>query len=151
MILTRFYIKEFNVQLLHQQLNSVLPDRIQSVAWPGFDFVGYKYIPIGATRVVATVTDALGNTIETTAEPGEVHFTVPEDFSVGEETTLDTALTNHDATQFTQEQQRRQQDAADMNMIRNLYDQPSLSAAELTQLVRLLARRALREYRSEAI
>lgn len=151
MVLIKFYIKEFNPELLRQQLDTVLTGRIGSVVWAGFDLVNRKYQPTGSTRVISTTIDPLGNVVEVTADPGELHFTVPEDFSPGEETILDTSLTNHNANNLTQEQQRIQQDMADMNAIRNLYDQPSLTNTELTQLVRLLSRHALREYRREAI
>ena len=150
MIITKFYIKNFNPELLREQLDNFLPGKVSSLLWAGFDLINHRYQPIVSTKVIAT-TIISGVLTNITAEPGEVQFTVPEDFTISEEATLDTILTNHNSTQVTQEQQRQIQDLNELQQIRDLYDLPSLTANQLTTLVKLLARRILREHRQEAI
>lgn len=152
MIIVLTFVKDFNADLLREQLEAQLPGRVSSILWAGFDWNGIrKYVPIGAPRIIAT-TSGPGGTITDTAQPGELRFTVPDDFSPAEETTLSNLLTAHDATQFTAEQTRRLVDLSNLNQIRVLFDiGPLILQPDLVQLVRLLARHVLREARKEAL
>ena len=101
-----------------------------------------------ATPQARTISvDRVNNIVDTAAE-GEIRFTFRDALTRDEDTALNDAITAHDATGKTSEQDRIDQDAADLEtMLTNYPNITTMTDAEFRDHVEMLTRNYLREFR----
>jgi hypothetical protein len=152
MNIVEFYVKTFNEQLLYEQLQTAFGTRWTGVGWPGFqDEASGLREPKTETTVVGTL-DVGGSVVETTAEPGELHIKVADDFTTTEEGDLTTLLVDHDHTQTTGEQDRRAQDQDDLDTLFAAYQNwDTLTDAQFKGAMKIFLRVTYRRFRAVAI
>jgi len=112
-VASRTVLKNINPSKLLEEL-AALP--LQSVNWAGFVRSGDRlYIPAAERRIVANGFDrARGHWIEE-ADPGDLKVSTSRDLTAEEGIRLDSTLAAHDSTLLTAEQQREDQDQADID------------------------------------
>lgn len=142
----RTLVKDFNGELLHEQVLGILPEA--RILWAGFRLNDHQfslYGPNAGTKVISSQSQPDGSTVEITAEPGEMKWRFPHDLTPDQEASFDSILNAHDSTQKSIGQQRKQNEIdAAVAFKRNFDNWGSLSSAQrdnnLRQLTRFMAR-----------
>jgi len=144
----RTVVKDFNKRLLNKELNdSALPFQRK-------DMVGFvnknefEMEPAPGTRTI--LEDKVANTTDT-AEPGEIRFVFTTALTGPQGTTLDTLLTDHDSTDRTVKQTRRQRDIDHLDELETewtTYD--SMTNAQKFVFLKKIARRVIRQGKPDA-
>ncbi len=111
----RTHVKDFNRDLLHEQIRGILPEA--NILWAGFNLRDRRfslYGPNAGTKVVSSHSQPDGSTVEVTAEPGEMKWRFPHDLTPDQEVSFDAILAAHDATEKSsgQLQEEREKTAA---------------------------------------
>ena len=143
---TRTLVKDFNGELLHEQVLGIVPEA--RILWAGFNIRDRRfslYGPNAGTKVIASHSQPDGTTVDTTAEPGEMKWTFPHDLTPDQEVSFDAILTAHDATGRSagQQQEQRERDAG-LAFKNNFDNWDSLTSTQkdnnAKQLTRFMAR-----------
>ena len=149
---TRTILKNFNRDLLIEELAASALPFIQA------DFSGFKRIdqyvgaPVIESRLILRKRNNDGTYLEDFAQPGEIRFEFSTALTAAEATALDSLLSAHDATQFTTEQTRENQDITDMDtLVDNYPNFDSFNNAQFRKFVKTLARVVIREHRTPPI
>lgn len=145
---TRTVLKDFNADLLIEQLvASALP--FESKHFAGFVRLGqFRATPAPGPRVI--VDNKVANT-QDIAQPGEIRFVFTTALTVGEAAALDTLLAAHVSTNRTAEQDRLNQDKADLDQLESLFPGfDSFNNGQFRNFVKLLSRVVIREARKSA-
>ncbi len=149
---TRIVLKNFNRDLLIEEISaSALPFVLLELS--GFErinrFVG---TPTTEPRQVSRIRQPDGTYDVDLAEPGEIRFQFTTALTTVEGTSLDGFLTAHDARQRTAEQQRINQDDADLDtLVANFPNFDSFNNQQFRSFVKVLARSYIRENRTPPI
>lgn len=116
----RTHLKDFNGELLHEQVLGILPEA--RILWAGFNLNDNElslYVPNSGTKVIASQSQPDGSVVETTAEPGEMKWRFPNDLTPDQEVSFDAILDNHDATQKSRGQRRTRENKTAALMFKN--------------------------------
>lgn len=106
-------LKDFNAPKLMEELNATgLP--ITSIGWSGFDRPDPRRYTPKASRTQVGYSSSAGADF---ADPGEMRIATSRALTPLEDTNLTGLLTAHFATVLTAEQQRQDQDNADLNQL----------------------------------
>ncbi len=144
--LIKVRVKDFNGALLQQQLKagSIPPG---GLLWAGFHRQEDNiYEPFVEVETIGRRTNPDGgDDILDIAEPGELRFRFEPDLTPAQETLLNSILTNHDSTQFSEGQRNQATDLTAKDLLISRYQNwDSLNPQEkdvvLKNLTRLVAR-----------
>jgi len=138
-------VKDFNPSLLDEELNAtIVPAR--DTFFAGFERSSTDSNVATPIEKVVFV-DRVNNIIDTAAE-GEIRFTFRNALTTAGDTALDDALTAHVATGKTSEQDRIDQDAADLDQLTtDLPNIATMSDADFRADVERLQRNYVREFK----
>ena len=139
-------VKDFNPALLDEELNAtIVPTRDTFFA----GFVRSQTDSNVATPQARTVSEDRVAGIKDEAAEGEIRFTFRNALTTAKDTALDDALTAHVATGKTSEQDRVDQDAADLDqLLTDLPDVTTMSDVLFKENVERLQRVLVREFKS---
>ena len=145
----RTILKNFNRDLLIEELAASSLPFIAANLY-GFERIN-RFVGAPAAEPRLITRDGVAGT-EDFAQPGEIRFEFTTSLTVAEGTTLDNLLTGHDATQFTDEQQRQNKDETDLDaLIANYPDYDSFNNQQRNKFIKTLARVVIRERRTAPI
>ena len=113
MIVIKIAAKTFNGSLLLQELTGALP--LNSLSWAGFQRQSNRrYEPFAEVSRVVGRSSVAGDDV---ALRGELRLSMSRSLTATEDTTLDSLLTAHNATQLNAEQTRQDQDETDLDSL----------------------------------
>ncbi len=138
-------VKDFNPGLLEDELNAtVVPARDTFFA----GFVRSRTDSNIAEPQARTITEDRRTGVKDEAAAGEIRFTFRNSLTAAQDTALDDALTAHDATGTSAEQDRVAQDAADLDQLTtDLPNIATMSDADFRADVERLQRNYVREFK----
>ena len=146
--IVRTVLKNFNRDLLIEAVSaSALP--FLQLELSGFErlnrFVG---TPVTEPKQVSKIRQPDGSYVTDLAQSGEIRFQFVTELTVAEGSALDGILSAHDSTQRTVEQQRINQDKADLDaLVANFPNFDSFNNTQRNNFLKVLARVVLRERR----